>query len=134
MRFVLDACALIAFLRKEDGAQLVARLLHDEENVCMAHAVNLCEVYYDFLRAADKRTAEVALSDLESLGLIPQEDMDMPFWREAARYKAHLRRISLADCFALSLAKRVGGTLITSDHAEFDMVAGSNICPVRFIR
>lgn len=118
MQFVLDACALIAFLRREEGAQLVARLFHDDQNVCLAHGVNLCEVYYDFLRVTDEATADAALSDLIALGLVPREDMDTKFWREAARHKAHLRRISLADCFALTLTNRENGTLVTSDHGE----------------
>jgi predicted nucleic acid-binding protein len=42
-------------------------------------------------------------------------------------------KLSLADCFALALAVRTGGTLVTSDH-EFDPVAALGLCPVLFIR
>ncbi len=45
MTCVLDACAVIAFLRGEEGADAVTSLLLNED--CMAHAVNLCEIYYD---------------------------------------------------------------------------------------
>jgi len=47
MPFVLDACAMIAYLQGEKGSSLVRQLLLDED--CMAHAVNLCEVFYDYL-------------------------------------------------------------------------------------
>lgn len=55
-------------------------------------------------------------------------------WRTAGRLKARLRRISLADCFALALTLREGGTLVTSDHHELDAVQAAGICPIRFIR
>ena len=48
MPVVLDASAIIAFLRDEPGAQVVADHLRDERQRSFAHALNLCEVYYDF--------------------------------------------------------------------------------------
>ena len=53
MNRVLDACAMIAFLRGEPGADVVRAILHNPSDACYAHAINLCEVYYDFVRAAD---------------------------------------------------------------------------------
>jgi uncharacterized protein with PIN domain len=73
---VLDASAIIAFLRDEPGAQLVADHLRDEPQRNFAHALNLCEVYYDFFRADCQRTAEAALDDLLALGI--QERNDSP--------------------------------------------------------
>jgi predicted nucleic acid-binding protein len=63
-----------------------------------------------------------------------REDMDTAFWRQAGNYKATIHRVSLADCFAITLTNRVGGELVTSDHREFDPIAESGICHVRFIR
>lgn len=51
MANVLDACAMIAYLRDEPGADRVEALLLDKNNLCVAHAVNVCEVFYDFIRA-----------------------------------------------------------------------------------
>ena len=134
MPFVFDACALIAFLRDEAGADQVERLLADEHAECLAHAVNLCEVYYDFLRASNEEAvARGAIEDLTALGLVAREDLDPLFWQDAGRYKAK-GRISLADCFAIALSQRVGGTVVTTDHAEFDPIAARNQCRVRFIR
>ena len=42
MRYVLDACALHALIKKEDGALTVRQALESENNVCRVHAVNLC--------------------------------------------------------------------------------------------
>lgn len=47
---------------------------------------------------------------------------------------AAVARISLADCFALTLAHRESGILVTSDRKEFEPIAHFNICPIEFIR
>jgi predicted nucleic acid-binding protein len=131
MIYVMDACSLIAFLRGETGSEDVERhLLHAD---CVVHALNLCEVYYDFLRAADDHTAAAAIDDLLSIGLAVSEELDLTFWQSAGRLKA-VHRISLADSFAVALAIRHGGVLITSDHHEFDALAEQNICKVHFFR
>ena len=124
---------MIASLRDEPGAGVVETLLTSGTDTCMAHAINLCEVYYDFFRSADEPTARSAIADLEDLGLIAREDMDRTFWQEIGRYKP-TNRASLADCTAKTLANRVGGELATSDHHEFDSIAAAGVCRVRFIR
>lgn len=134
MNLVLDACAMIAFLRKEPGHEPMQSLLYNPELRCMAHVINLCEVYYDFLRVTDEPTAQQVLDDLATLGVIFRNDLDTQFWKTTGHYKSTLRRISLADCFALSLANRTNATIVTSDHKEFDPVAAQGICPVQFIR
>ncbi len=139
MTYVLDACAMIAFLRDEEGADAVASLLLNED--CMAHAVNLCEVYYDcLLRGDNESTARELIADLESLDLTFREDMGNQFWQMVASYKAKIRKASLnvplADCFVLSLAEREKATIVTSDHHEFDLILEKGFCPgtVSFIR
>lgn len=131
---VLDACAMIAYLRDEPGADVVEALLLDKNNSCVAHAVNLCEVFYDFMRVADENAAHTAIADLESMGLVVREDMDAQFWQEAGKYKATIKKVSLADCFAMALTNRIQADLYTSDHHEFDSIVASGICSVKFIR
>ncbi|MHB8647547.1 MAG: PIN domain-containing protein [Thermomicrobiales bacterium] len=130
---VLDARAMIAFLRNERGGDIVETFLTDGMDTCVAHAINLCEVYYDFFRSADQATAKAAIADLEALGVIVREDMDREFWQAVGSYKA-TNKASLADCVAITLANRVGGELVTSDHHEFDVIAAHGICRIRFIR
>ncbi len=105
----------------------------DGADECMAHAVNLCEVFYDFMRDQDEDEAASAVEDLKGRGLVVREDIDQEFWQEVGRHKA-TNRVSLADCFAIALANRVNGELITSDHHEFDPIADQGICRVQFIR
>jgi len=131
--FVLDACAIIAYIRNEPGADVIESILMSEDDDCLIHAINLCEVYYDFLRVAGERVAQDAIADLGPLALVTRQDMDVAFWQSAGQVKAHFR-ISLADCFAVALASRLRAEVLTSDHREFEPVAAKGICPVRFFR
>ena len=70
MIYILDACAMIAFLRKELGSDVVEAILLDKNNECFAHAINLCEVFYDFHRLSGEQAAEKAIGDLKAAGII----------------------------------------------------------------
>lgn len=133
MIYVLDACAMIAFLKGEAGADVVENALLEQGSQCMAHAINLCEVFYDFHRVGGESAADNAITDMRTLGLVERDDFDEPFWRDAGKLKAQ-GGISLADCFAITLTNRVGGALLTSDHHEMDKIAAAGICPITFIR
>lgn len=109
------------------------QLLRDPGHSCHAHAINLCEVYYDFIRRANDAIAEQAIGDLFSAGVSERADLDPVLWREAGKLKAG-RRLSLADAVGVSLARRLGAEFVTSDHHEFDALASASICPILFIR
>ena len=55
-------------------------------------------------------------------------------WQAAGALKANLRRVSLADCFAIELTRRLHATILTSDHHEFDALVAQSVCDIRFIR
>ena len=97
MSAVIDASALIAFLRDEPGAEVGENVLGLPQT-CYAHALNLCEVYYDFWRACNQSAAEGAITDIIGLGIEERVDMDSQFWREVGRFRAVHRKVSLADC------------------------------------
>ena len=103
MNYVLEACAMIAFLRGEPGKDVVRETLRDPSNHCFAHAINFCEVYYNFVRTADTRTARAALRDLSAVGIAGRRDMGRSFWMEVGRLKGTIQKISLADCVAIAL-------------------------------
>jgi uncharacterized protein with PIN domain len=132
--FVFDACALIALLEDEPGAQSVEDLLQESAHRCLVHAINVCEVYYDLCRRGDTEDAETLESLLTGYGLEIVDTLSPDLWRIAGKIKAHWRRVSLADCFALALAIQEKGTLVTSDHHELGPLAEAGVCPVRFIR
>ena len=68
MNHILDACVMLAYLKGEPGALVVDSLLRNSAGVCYAHSINLCEVYYDFLRHSEERIAQQAISDLYADG------------------------------------------------------------------
>lgn len=134
MIYVMDSSAMIAFLRNEAGAVAVASILADSQSKCYAHALNLCEVFYDFARKGGEAAAQSAITELLNVGVIERRDLNVIFWQQAGRLKAVHRRVSLADCCALALTLRLGGELVTSDHHELDPLAVAGICPIKFFR
>lgn len=132
--YIMDACAIIAFLRREAGSIIVAQLLSDPNNLCLIHAVNLCEVYYDAVRRTDVATARQDMAALLAGGLVLRDDLDTAFWQSVGELKINPGKLSLADCFALALAQQENGTLVTSDRHEFDPIVPLNLCPILFIR
>jgi PIN domain nuclease of toxin-antitoxin system len=134
MIYVMDSTAMIAFLNGEQGADDVEAYLLDMNATCVAHAINLCEVYYQAFRHGGEQAAEMAMGKLASAGVRTREDFDSAFWREAGKIKATLRRVSLADCLGLALTIRAGGEFITSDHHELDAAAATGVCQIKFFR
>ena len=134
MNVVLDASAMIAFLRAEEGAQVVLSELSRPECRASAHALNLCEVYYDFARASSEAVAVDAVNDLLMLGIKERSDMHGAFWRAMGRLKSTYRRVSLADCAALALAVDLDAMLLTADRHELEPLQALGICRLAFIR
>ena len=134
MIYILDASALIAYLRGELGGEEVREILANPDHQCLAHAINLCEVHYDFFRASGEAVAKEALQDLEAAGVVRRADISPAFCEDVGSLKATQRRISLADCFALALAKLCSATVLTSDRHEFAPIAEQGEYAIRFIR
>ncbi len=132
--YVVDASAMIAFLRQEPGHQVFRATLRKPEVVCHAHGANLAEVFYDFRRSDSEDVAQSMLADLAVIGVRVREDFDRPFWLDAARTKADYRRVALADCLGLALTRRLDATFLTADRHELESVAAAGVCRVQFIR
>ncbi|MGH9938712.1 MAG: PIN domain-containing protein [Blastocatellia bacterium] len=133
MTYVIDANAIIALLNDEPGADAVEKLLAAKNAVAYAHAVNICEVFYNILRTGTEDNAQEALADIRALGIRTSADMDDQFWQDTGRIKA-AHRLSLADAFAVALARRVNGELVTSDHHELEPIAQAGVCKINFFR
>lgn len=137
---VLDSSAMLAYLHGEAGGQMVAQVMSDparEVPVC-AHAVQLCEVFYDFLRTEPMARAEEALFALRADGVKERSDMDAAFWHDMAFIISSQRkgghRLALGDSFGLALCRREGATFYTADRGEIQAVADAGLCAVTFIR
>jgi len=131
--YVLDACALIASLSNEKGANKVESV-YDEvvagEAEAVVNIVNLLEVYYDDYRIRGKEAAEKMVNAIKASPTKIVTEISHDLFSEAGRLKASYR-ISLADSFALAQAKTLGGILLTSDHHEFDVIEKNE--PIQFL-
>ena len=131
---VFDACAFIALTDREKGADVLASFLMSGENTCFVHSINLCEVFYRAYRNTSKQKAIELIEGFIRLGVILRDDMDTQFWQYAGELKAVHKRVSLADCCAISLANRLDAELVTSDHHELDELAKLGVCKITFFR
>jgi PIN domain nuclease of toxin-antitoxin system len=134
--FVLDACALIAFLNKEPGMDVVReillRALEDEVSITM-NKLNLLEVYYDVYRRCGEGAATDMLEMVAGTPIDIIHEISDAVFKEAGRLKASYR-ISLADSMALAEASISGSSLLTSDHHEFDIIEKSESIKFHWIR
>ncbi len=131
-RYVLDACALLALLRDEKGADKVAAAINAANTgnaEIVMNKVNLLEVFYDLYRAHGKERANMVLTEIKKRPLSINAEISDAIFMEAGRLKATYK-ISLADSFALAQALATGGEFMTTDHHEFDVIEGKE--PVKF--
>ena len=134
--YVLDACALIALLRNEPGADKVATVINfannDEAEIVM-HRINLLEVFYDVYRSLGREKATLILTEIVKRPITINAEITDEIFVEAGRLKATYK-VSLADSIALAQALAMGGSLLTADHHEFDAIAGHEDIDFQWIR
>ena len=134
-RYVLDACALIAYLNDEAGADVVETLLtlaREEQAQLYVAAVNAYELFYDCLKH-DAATAHQLLEDVYGLPITVVETLDRLAMQNAGGFKVAYR-VSLADSIALGLAQQLNARLVTSDHLEFDPIEHDGKTQFKWIR
>ena len=135
-KFILDACALIAYFKQEPGFQAMIQFFEradDEEISLSIHKLNLLEVYYGFYRDDGIEQAEAILADSLSLPIIIVDDLSDSLFREAGRLKA-LYDISFADSIALALASKTERAIITADRHEFETLEHKESIKFNWIR
>ena len=131
--YVLDACALIAALSNETGADKVEAVYNEvasgEAEIVM-NVINLLEVYYDDYRIRGKEAAEKMVEAIYASPTNIITEVGRDIFAEAGRLKANYR-ISLADAFVLAQTRITNGILLTSDHHEFDVIESNE--PIQFM-
>jgi predicted nucleic acid-binding protein len=116
MTRVLDSHALMLFLEKEKGHEILEKILFnsiEKEEPLLMTSVNYSEILAIVLRECDKEKAAELETTIDNLP-IRIMDVDASLSREAARIRAE-RRLSLANSFAAALTKSRRGELITGD-------------------
>lgn len=123
---VLDASALIAYLKQERGAEAVAPLLPD----AVISAVNMAEVV--------TRMAEDGFSPEQAREIVANTSLDLVAFDEALAIAAGLLRastrhlgLSLGDRACLALAARLGVPALTADRRWGGLDVGVEIRQIR---
>ena len=134
--YILDACALIAFLNDELGAEKMEFLLECAdlgEVTILMFVINLYEVYYDYLRSGGISTASTFLEEVENLPITVVRECSDELLAQAGFFKVN-EKVSLADSFALGLAKLRNGKLVSTDHHEFDLIDQKRLVEFYWLR
>ena len=119
MRYILDACALLALLNEEwgRGLETVSELLNGarkgEADLCMSR-INLVEVHYRYIQLKGPETADAIMESVKSLPIRFIRDISDEVYIETARCKARYS-MSLADAFLCATAKSLGAVIVTRD-------------------
>jgi len=97
-RYVLDACALIAYFNDEEGAAVVEKLLSSNKEIFIS-VINLYEVCYDAARTSgNERSVAEILETVRQLPIVVVWEVNDELLQAAARFKIRYK-ISLADSF-----------------------------------
>ena len=127
---VLDAYAVLAFLKGEPAAPEVRSLLHGDEAAVLT-VLGAAEVVDHLVRIAGVAEDEAAL-DLAQLGLFDAPPLDQATSVAAGLLRArHYHRtrcaVSLADCVAAASTRGLGARLATSDPHLLDLCHAESI-------
>lgn len=126
---ILDASALLAFLKQEHGYKVVQTLFRQgvkSKNSLFIHQINYIEVakkmFYFFGEAVTKDT----LANLQQpfFGISNYMDEDLALF--AIQIRA-IKNISLADAIGLAFTKVMDGRFWTADKALKDVAKAMNI-------
>ena len=123
-KYVLDSCAMLAFIYRENGDKIVKSILkqsQDRNIEVYINKLNLFESYYDIMRSRNLQQAENYYAMVKALPIKIIDGISDSVFRKAGLLKTQYR-ISLADSIVLGEAFVLDASLLTSDHHEFDIV------------
>jgi len=127
---ILDAYAVVAFLRNEPAAEEVQAVLAGNRGASLT-VVGVAEVLDRLIRLGGIDEEEAAL-DLAQLSLADPEPLGVSVAAAAGLLRArryHRTRcaVSLADCIAAEVARSNGTAVVTSDPHLLDVCATEGI-------
>lgn len=129
---IVDTCALIAYFKGEEGRDNFATILADETNNLAIHSINLCEIYYCYLRSDGGEIADQAFTKTTEM-LAVVELINHQFLKRVGRWKVE-HNLGLGDCFAAATTEEYGCILISTDHGDFDEISESGEIELHWLR
>ena len=134
--FIFDACALIALLAAEDGSERVRDLILDaiDGNILLKmNQVNLLEVYYYLCNVYNQDEANKAMEKIKKFPIEIINGLSEVKFKEAGRIKS-IYKIPLGDSIAVAECIVEKGTLVTSDHNDFEKILKKEIIKINWFR
>ncbi len=134
--YVVDACALIAYLFDEEGSSLFEKFLVHARNTridMMMHVANLGEVYYDIVKRHDIATAQETYEEIKQLPIRFEDRISDHMVYKMGEVKTTFR-ISYADAFAVAQAILSNAELIATAHKEFEPLEKAGIVKIKWLR
>jgi PIN domain nuclease of toxin-antitoxin system len=134
--YVLDACALIALLSKEDGYKKVETIIKQSQNKTVQiimHTVNVLEVYYHICKLYNEATAQKILNKIKDSPVQLRAEVTNDIIVKAGKLKK-LYKLSLADAIGLAETIISNGTFVTADHHELDVIEKNESIKFTWIR
>jgi len=123
-KYVMDACALLAFINDEIGAGKVEEMLEKAQNgeiEIYMNKVNLLEIYYGIYREEGAYKADETYQLILKQVIYINDKLSENIFKEAGRLKAKYK-ISLADAIVLGESIIRKASVLSSDHHEFDIL------------
>ncbi len=110
-RLAIDSSVLLAyFLGERAGRVVKERILGNAGVERFVSHLTLAETFYILCRSRGEEFASASMTVLENTGYLKTEE-SLRLDYAAARYKC-ARKISLADCYVLALARNIQGTAL----------------------
>ncbi len=134
-RFVLDSFAVIAFLRDEEGADKVERVLREAQRnktKLYMHVVNLGEVYYNVFKEEGANLANSVWARVKNFPVEFIDNLSEDLLLHAARIKGTYP-ISYADTFAAATSIDKSALLMTGD-PDFKLLERDGKLKIHWIR
>jgi predicted nucleic acid-binding protein len=120
----LDACALIALLAGEPGAENVKKIIQDavDGNITVKiNQVNLLEVYYKICNVYNQGEANRTMEKIKEFPIEIIIGLKENVFNEAGKIKSKYK-IPLGDSIAVAECIIGKGILVTSDHHDFEKI------------
>ena len=136
MTYIFDACAILALIKKEKGADKVRTLLDEAKNkqsIIYMNTINLIEVNYYFYRLLGKEKSASILNEVYSFPINFIDTIDDVIFSETSRLKVQYA-IPLGDSIGLATAIKIGGAFVTADHSDFEQIEKTEKLPFFWFR
>ena len=134
--FILDACALIALLAAEKGAEKVRDIIQDAIDgkvTVKINQINLLEVYYHIINIYDQNKADEMLKTIRKFPIEVIIGLEGNTFNEAGRIKSKYK-IPLGDSIVVAECIIRKGTLVTSDHSDMEKVESAEKVMINWFR